>query len=173
MRLSAHLAFNEGVSRVVLGAKDDGNSTLEKIVIGALIRARSQFSDALVLVPIPSTARARRKRGRDFVVDVTEKVAQACGDQMLPLLEYARKVEPQKSLNASERTTNMRAALRVRRDIFAQNRNAILKGRVLLVDDVLTTGATMREGFRALQVGGACCIGGISAAYSLNWSASH
>lgn len=170
--ISAYLPFSREVSRIVLGAKDDGNQKLEKIMIASLRKARSYFPPNMILVPIPSTSRARRKRARDFIFDITQQVAQESGDQVLKLLTWTRRTAPQKNLSAHDRALNMDGAFEVSPEITLKNRSAIHTHQLLLVDDVLTTGATMREGFRALQAGGARCIGGISAAYSLNWSVS-
>ena len=170
--VSAHLPFSKEVSRIVLGAKDEGNQDLEKIVVASLARARSYFPSNVILVPIPSTNRARRKRARDFISDIAQQVAQESGDRVLELLTWTRKTAPQKKLSAHDRARNMNGAFEIRRDILVKNQNDIRAHLLVLVDDVLTTGATMSEGFRALQAGGARCIGGISAAYSLNWSVS-
>ena len=172
MKIAAHLPFSEVVSRVVLGAKDETNPILERVIIDALVRARSCFAGNAVLVPIPSTARARRKRGRDFVHDISRTLAKRSGDIVIPLLTYRRKVAPQKSLSAHERSLNLRDALVVRPDIARRFHAQLSAKEILLVDDVLTTGATMLEGFRALEAGGVRCLGGITAGYSLNWMMS-
>jgi len=64
---------------------------------------------------------------------------------------------------------NMRGAL------GSREFRSIVSGRkvgraALLVDDVLTTGATLHEGMRAMRAVGRPCLGAITAAFSLNWS---
>ncbi len=170
--ISAHLSFSREVSRIVLGAKDDGNKKLEKVMVAALRKARTHFPPNLILVPIPSTRRALRKRARDFIFDISWQVAQESGDKVFKLLTWTRRTAPQKKLSAHDRARNMDGAFEINPEISLRNQSVIHTHQLLLVDDVLTTGATMREGFRALEAGGARCIGGISAAYSLNWSVS-
>lgn len=172
MRIAAQLPFSSVVSKVVLGAKDDENPILERLIIDALVRARSCFVGDVALVPIPSTTRARRKRGRDFVFDLTHELAERSGDLVIPLISYRRKVLPQKSLNAHDRAINLKDAFTVRAEIADRYRAQLSAREILIVDDVLTTGATMLEGFRAVKAVGARCLGGISAAYSLNWRMS-
>ena len=169
MRIASHLPFGDLVSQVVLGAKDDANPKLERIIIEALVKARACFDDDVVLIPIPSTSAARRKRGRDFVLDMTRSLAELSGDIVIPLLTYTRKVAPQKSLNAHDRALNLKGALAARTDLAHRFRAHLIEKEILIVDDVLTTGATMLEGFRAVAAVGARCLGGISAAHSLNW----
>lgn len=168
-KLASQLPFNDVVSRIVLGAKDDGNADLERVLVDSLTRTRALFSSELILIPIPGTTRARQARGRDFLFDVCQSIAKVTGDLVLPILTLGRKVAPQKKLNAHERLMNMQGALRIREDLKVKFHDAHPRHELLLVDDVLTTGATMREGFRALTAGGAWCVGGISAAYSPNW----
>lgn len=167
--IASHLPFTDVMSRIVLGAKDDGNVEFERILIDSLLQTRTLFSSRVILVPVPSTARARRTRGRDFMVDICRAIAKRSGDAVIPLLTISRRISPQKSLNASDRSENLRGAFTVCKDLASTARPLQGDHDLLLVDDVLTTGATMREGFRALAAGGARCVGGISAAYSLNW----
>ena len=165
--VSSLIPYDEKVSQIILGAKDDGNRDLEGVVTRALLSARSLFPADLVLTPIPSSPSARRKRGRDFTLDLARALARETGDQISTSLHCARKFAPQKSLSARARATNMNHAFTYRQ----APDESIVKG-ALLVDDVLTTGATLREGVRAMEMAGRPCIGAITAAFSLNWSGS-
>lgn len=170
--ISSQLRFDESISRIILGAKDDANPHFQSMVIDALVSARSAFPENLILVPIPTTTRARRKRGRDFMLEITQELASRTGDSVLSLLSCTRKLSPQKNLNARERSRNLLNAFAVNTRVAREQQRHISSNQILLVDDVITTGATMLEGFRALDTYGARYVGGISAAYSLNWSMS-
>lgn len=171
-KIAAHLPYGDVISRIILGAKDDGSQELQSIVVNSLVLARSLFPPKLLLVPIPSHANAKRKRGRDFNLDIARAVSRITGDQVASWLKFVRNCAPQKNLNARERRENMAGALSLSDKARAYISEAELDIHTLVLDDVLTTGATMRAGIRALIAGGAPCLGGISAAYSLNWSAS-
>jgi len=159
------LPYDERVSRIILGAKDDGNRKLEGIVVNALVAARSLFPENLLLIPIPSTSIAKRRRGRDFTFELARALSRHTGDQVVRSLRYTRTVAPQKSLNARERAVNMRGAL-----VFCENSQKFINKPALLLDDVLTTGATLAEGMRAMGSAGRPCLGAITASFSLNWS---
>jgi predicted amidophosphoribosyltransferase len=168
-KIGSLLPYSDDVRQIIIGAKDDGNRELERIVIEALLAARTLFPEDLVIVPIPSTFRSRRRRGRDFTFDIARELAQQSGDQILPALQYTRSVAPQKTLNAEERLANMRGALTCRE--YHREKSGMKGGRAaLLLDDVLTTGATLYEGMRAVRAGGRPCLGAITASFSLNWS---
>ena len=162
------LPYDESVSRIILGAKDGGNRQLEEIVVTALLAARCLFPGDLALIPIPSTARAKRRRGRDFTFDLARAISLKTGDQVIRSLRYTRTVAPQKSLNARERAINMRGALICSENPMHQKTR--VDKPALLLDDVLTTGATIEEGIRAIRSAGRPCLGAITASFSLNWS---
>ncbi len=106
-----------------------------------------------LVVPVPMHWTRRLIRG----VNSPEIVAEAIGRKMgIPVqrraLAYCRKIRPQKDLSPTERFKNVRGAFRVRRKINVEGL------RILLVDDILTTGATCSEAARVLKKAGASMI---------------
>ncbi|HEY6794398.1 MAG TPA: phosphoribosyltransferase family protein [Kineosporiaceae bacterium] len=83
-------------------------------------------------------------------------VREAGGDvRVLPVLRLARPVVDQAGLGRSGRRANLDQAMAVRRSGTA----AIAGRRCVVVDDVLTTGVTVREACRALSEAGAVPVG--------------
>ncbi|MFT5354827.1 MAG: putative amidophosphoribosyltransferase [Polyangiales bacterium] len=101
-----------------------------------------------VVVPMPVHPRRLRKRRLDWVALLAEPLAEALG---IPLdtqrLSRVRDTRVQASLPQAAREMNVRGAFEARRDDKRR--------RVLLVDDVRTTGATMRAATGALYRAGA------------------
>ena len=107
------------------------------------------------VVPAPSGRASVRHRGDRPVQLLVDRLltapVRAAGLRGVPALAVARTVQDQAGLGAEERAHNLRGAMVVPR----RHRPAVRGRCVLLVDDVVTTGATLAEGARALRAAGA------------------
>lgn len=107
----------------------------------------------VLLVPVPSRPGAVRSRGHDPLLSLVRVAARRVpGTIVAPLLRSRGNVRDQAGLTAVERAANLAGSLwcpahRLRRWAGAP-------ARVVVCDDVLTTGATAREAQRALTVSG-------------------
>jgi ComF family protein len=105
-----------------------------------------------LIVPVPLHKARLHERGYNQSTLLARQLARASG---LPLAEEAlkriRATTPQVSLNAIEREANVR-------DAFEAHANLVVGRRILLVDDVCTTGATLDACSRALKQGGATSV---------------
>lgn len=118
--------------------------------LAALARSTAIASGAFALVPVPSTRRRNRERGYDPAVLLADETARLLGAPCRALLTRTRETAPQSALSAPERRRNVEGA-------FAGSPRA--RGRVLvLVDDVVTTGATLFAAARALRAAGAADV---------------
>jgi ComF family protein len=110
---------------------------------------RDVLDGASVLVPVPLHPRRLRQRGFNQSLLLARSLGRLAG---LPVAEaLSRRVETptQTGLTAAQRRRNVKGA-------FRATRPAAINGRVVvLVDDVLTTGATARACARALRDAGA------------------
>ncbi len=103
------------------------------------------------LVPVPLHPRRRQWRGFDQALLLAIELSRLTG---LPVVEGLKRIKqtiPQPQLTPEEREENMRNA-------FAPGGEALASKRVLLIDDVFTTGATMNEAARAAKEGGAVAV---------------
>lgn len=97
----------------------------------------------VVLVAVPGTRAAYRRRGYDPV----RLLLTRAGLGELRVFGSARPHRVQKGLGAGDREANLAGAFRLRRSVHGI--------RVILVDDVVTSGATLLEAARVLRAGGA------------------
>lgn len=106
--------------------------------------------DRVVAMPMHWTRRLIR--GVNGPQIVAERIARRLGVGEVSLLVRGRNTPPQASLPPSTRQANVRGAFRVRRP------KKVLGARILLVDDVMTTGATCREAATTLLKAGAAAV---------------
>ncbi len=139
------------VRELVSAWKDRGRLDLTEVLARpltealALVPDRGHRSGRLVLVPVPSSAAARRRRGADMVHALSCAAAAGLRDRreqpvrVIPALRHRRAVLDQSGLDAAARRTNLEDAFGLRRGA-----GRLLSGaQVVLVDDVVTTGASL------------------------------
>ena len=103
--------------------------------------------DVLLFVPISWLRKL--KRGYDQVALLAEAVSRELGIPAICALKKIRHTPPQSGLkSAAERRANVLGAYRVIRP------DAVAGKRVLLLDDIITTGATVSECARMLSLAG-------------------
>jgi ComF family protein len=141
----------DGVARAVLLAlKEQGRSglatPLAEPFATAVTAALAPAPDALV-VAVPSSRAARRRRGFEPV----RLLASRAGIRLTPLFLPARPHAVQKGLGVAERARNLDGVFALARPVRGI--------RVLLVDDVVTTGATLAAAAGTLRAGGAEVVG--------------
>ncbi|GAA2242230.1 MULTISPECIES: ComF family protein [Kitasatospora] len=109
----------------------------------------------LLLVPMPSARRAVRARGHDPTLRLARAAARelrraGIAAAVAPVLRHRRAVADQSGLLAAERRRNLHGALTVPARLTAR----LSGGRPVLVDDLVTTGASLAEAARALHAAG-------------------
>jgi len=136
--------------------------------LGAFLRhglerfyGRERF-DLITFVPLHPLR--HRLRGYNQAALLAGAVARASGDVLVrPTLRRIRMSASQTRLTARQRLHNVRDAFAVRR----RGRRWLQGKRILLVDDVMTTGATVSECARALKAAGAEKVCVLTAARTL------
>jgi len=149
------LVFDGVAARVLRAIKQDGRTGLARALAPALSAALAHAgcADDVVLVPLPTSRTAYRRRG----FRVPELLVRRAGRRAVPLLQHVRRTGDQRGLDRDERRRNVDGSLAVRR-------GGVRGLRVLLVDDVVTTGATLAEAARALRSAGVDVVGAVTVA---------
>ncbi len=147
--------YDGKLREAILKAKHARNQPLAAALAELLYNKRREKLLSLecdLVVPIPMHWRRRWLRG----VNHTETQAAELGARLgLPVKHALRRViatEPQGGLSASARRKNIRGAFRKR------FRFKVKDARILLVDDIVTTGATCTEAARSLRRAGAASV---------------
>ncbi len=111
-----------------------------------------------VVVPVPLHPARQRERGFNQASLLAKLLSAQTSIPCRPLLKRVRYTTTQTALDRSERMENLHNAFRLRK-------NADVRGlRVLLIDDVLTTGSTLNECARVLKRAGATSVHSATAA---------
>ncbi|MEI7476076.1 MAG: phosphoribosyltransferase family protein [Actinomycetes bacterium] len=166
MHVYSAVLYSPVAKRIILSAKENGIKAADDLIIHALkhsLHLLLRDFEIGILVPAPSRKSSNRKRGRDFLSVITHSIARSESLESMDLLIHTRKVRDQSGLTAHERSENIYQALAI-------NRNKLprlgVDTDVILVDDLLTTGATLLEARRALKVRGVRVIAAITACLS-------
>ncbi|GAB3929323.1 hypothetical protein GCM10011575_26590 [Microlunatus endophyticus] len=113
------------------------------------------------LVPVPSSTAAVRSRGRDATGAIAHAAAARLNRErrghpirVVRLLRPVRRLADQSDLTETERHTNLAGAYAVRRAGSAD-----AAARLIVVDDLVTTGSSLTEAARALSVAGLDVVG--------------
>ncbi|WEH33742.1 ComF family protein [Streptomyces sp. AM 4-1-1] len=109
----------------------------------------------LLLVPVPSARRAVAARGHDpgrriALAAARELRRTGTPARVVPVLRQGRAVADQSGLGARQRRANLSGAL----EVVAGGDRLLAGGRVVLVDDLMTTGASLAEAARAIGAQG-------------------
>jgi predicted amidophosphoribosyltransferase len=191
--------YRAELAQGLLSFKKHGQGQLAEVLSAGLARAiRAAAGDAsgVLLVPVPTSGSAYRRRGFSPVHVLLGRLGPRrapgeCGQSGLSSVQALHKTglragmgtsgrgvpapmptsgfpyglpglrgQPggQKGLGRGDRAQRVRGSMRVRRGLFAPDVN----GRpCIIVDDVLTTGATLAEAARALRAAGALVTGAV------------
>jgi ComF family protein len=152
-RLAFYGRYDGVLKDLVLDYKFGGRLDRAHVLQGLVLHAyRERLADGPpdLIVPVPLHPRRLQRRGFNQSLELSRRLSKATGRPVVPeALVRVRETTPQSSLGGrAERVANIRGAFRAEPDL-ASGRSA------LLVDDILTTGATLEECARALQAAGA------------------
>jgi len=104
------------------------------------------LTDQTILVPVPSSRSAARQRGGDHLLRLAAEAAMPHRLQVVRALRLAGHGPDSSRLSATQRAANLAGRM--------QAQPAVTDRPVLIVDDIVTTGATLDEAGRALRAAG-------------------
>ena len=139
--LTSSAFYSSSISRIVLRAKENNDARARLVLAGQIALHIPQDS---IIVPIPSSKSNNRRRGNDHSFLLGKEVARLTGGTVWQALLVTRRIKDQAKLSHRERFTNLTGSYRL-------DPGNSFHPRVVLIDDLVTTGASMREAIRALR----------------------
>jgi predicted amidophosphoribosyltransferase len=126
---------------------------------GAAMDAAAGPGHPVVLVPVPSRPGAVRQRGHDPTAAMVRTAARALARQgrdatAVRMLRLRPGVADQAGLDARRRAANLAGSMAASSAVVRRVGERVHRAHVVVCDDVLTTGATLREAQRALEAAG-------------------
>ena len=140
----AALAYDFPADALVHALKFRGELALAPLLASLLV-AQTRAESVDHVVPVPLSAKRLRERGYNQSAEIARHLRKDLLE--VALCERTRDVRPQIELPYDERQSNVRGAFRCTRSFVG--------ARIAVVDDVMTTGATLNELARTLKAAGA------------------
>jgi predicted amidophosphoribosyltransferase len=147
-----------GVLRLAIVAwKEEDRAALMRplahLLAASVVEVVGDRTAPVVLVPVPTSRRSRLARGADVVDQLARESARLlrCAGAEVTVrqaLRVARRTVDQSGLGARQRARNLAGAFALRSE------EGLADGDIVVVDDIVTTGATIGEAVRALTAAG-------------------
>lgn len=156
---AASACWYESEARSLVRAlKYDGWRVAAEPMADAIVkRLGKRLAEADLLIPIPLGRLRLRERGHNQAEELARALGARLGIEVCPGLDRVRETRTQTALHPSERRLNVQNAFSVR------STSCVVRGKtVTLVDDVLTTGATLGAAAEALAAAGAKQVGAVT-----------
>ncbi len=155
--------YNEQTSKLIKAFKFYNQTQLYKpiaIFMNELWQQTPYSKEHFCIIPMPLHKKKKKQRGYDQVLLIANEFAELNGyDVDSKLVTKVKNTKPQYELNKTERKINVSRA-------FKFNKNFYKGQKLLLMDDILTTGASMEELIRTIKnfdVNDICAIVGAEA----------
>lgn len=147
------LKYNEFTSKIISRFKYSDKTFTAKKIADLMINKLKNFDeniDMVISIPLDRKKLILRKYNQSALLAtiIAKKLKVKCNNQ---ILFRKKSVTPQASLNRAERLKNMTGVFSVK----PESKRVINSKNILIIDDVLTTGATINEAVKTLKKNGA------------------
>lgn len=149
-RAFSPLVYERGSAALVLKFKNGGAYLAE--YLSSLIAQKLEGQQFDLIVPVPASKKALKRRGYDQTALLAKELSKKLNIPYIAAVDSVKDTAEQKTLTQRGRAENLIGAFRV------VKRKEIKGKRALILDDVMTTGATLDEMARVLTNAGAASV---------------
>lgn len=137
------------LKELILAFKYKKDFSAGEVLVSLIEKKIQELEKDYYLTFIPISKESLKERGFNQCEYLAKELGFRNNLKVMDTLEKIKDTKIQKTLNKEERTVNLQGAFRVRVG------NKVAGNRFVLIDDVITTGATIEEGIRELKENGA------------------
>ncbi|MGL5649518.1 MAG: ComF family protein [Clostridium sp.] len=131
--------YNKTLKKLILSFKFSKNFISGDILSEFLIEKLKDIDKDYIITYVPISKKKLKKRGFNQCEYIAKKIGKALEIQVIDTLKQVKEIKEQKTLGIKEREENVREAF------ICKNPKLIYKKKILLIDDVITTGSTIKE----------------------------
>ncbi|WP_297630272.1 phosphoribosyltransferase family protein [uncultured Clostridium sp.] len=140
--------YNEELKELILLFKFRKNFNAGEVLASFLIEKLKDEKEEYILTFVPISKRKMKKRGFNQCEYLCKKAGKVLKIDVIETLIQVKDVREQKTLSKQERSNNVKGIFKI------INKEKIKNKKLILVDDVITTGATLKECEKILKNGG-------------------
>ncbi|MBQ8451884.1 MAG: ComF family protein [Clostridia bacterium] len=138
--------YDEVPAKIIKNLKYSGNKFIAKIV-AEMMMTRPEFFDGIDIITfVPLSKKKLRERGFNQSEEIAKIIGAKTGIKVHSLLLKVSDGKNQASLSGKERLENLKDAF----EPLVEAKSIVKNKRVLILDDIFTTGTTLNECAKAL-----------------------
>lgn len=141
--------YKGALKELILSLKYKKDFQAGEILAGFLEEKVTKYKEEYYLTYIPIDSKRLKDRGFNQCEYIAKELSITTGIKVLNTLKKIKETKIQKSLKREDRIENLKGAFEI------INKNNIKGKKFILLDDVITTGATLKEGAKVLKKYGA------------------
>ena len=133
--------YTDTASKIIKKYKYNSRKYYAKYIAEMMISGGFDFEKVDVITFVPMGKNRKRERGFNQAEEIAKELQKITNKEMLPLLEKVKESPNQAKLSQSERRKNLLDSF----DVLKENATKIKNKKIVIIDDVFTTGTTLNE----------------------------
>ena len=140
--------YNDESSKIIKGLKYNQRKYYAKFIAKMMTEDRCIFDKVDIITFVPISAKRKRTRGFNQAEEIAKEISKLVNIEVVELLEKVKDNKTQAGLSQKERLENLKGTFKIKES----EKEKISGKRILVVDDVFTTGATLNECSSVLKI---------------------
>lgn len=136
--------YNKTLKKLIIEFKGHKNFKAGNVLVDLITPRLKEYDREYILTYIPCSKKTIRTRGFNQCEYIARRLGRTLGFEVIESLYKNNSIKIQKNLSKQERIDNLRGAFVVK------NNNMIIDKKIIIIDDVMTTGVTLNEARRVL-----------------------